>query len=100
MILGVTEHPVAPVPDRLFDDDEREERWRARFTAPRMSRPAWARDAPDRCVYTSTASGTTEVSVRARATDPPRKVTARRGGTHRAPRPPPRGTRSRCAAPA
>ena len=24
----MTEHPVAPVPDRLFDD-EREERWRA-----------------------------------------------------------------------
>ena len=36
---AVTAHPVAPVPDRLFDD-EREQRWRARFTAPRMSRPA------------------------------------------------------------
>ena len=34
----MTRHPVAPVPDRLFDD-EREQRWRARFTAPWMSRP-------------------------------------------------------------
>jgi len=92
MILGVTEHPVAPVPDRLFDDDEREERWRARFTAPRMSRPAWARDAPDRCVYTSNASGTTEVYVWDRATDLHRKVTDRRSGTHIATLPPDGGT--------
>jgi dienelactone hydrolase len=83
----VTEHPVAPVPDRLFDD-EREERWRARFTAPRMSRPAWARDAPDRCVYTSNASGTTEVYVWDRVTDQHRQVTDRRSGTHIATLPP------------
>ena len=61
---------------RLFDD-EREQRWRARFTAPRMSRPGWARDAPDRCVYTSNASGTTEVYVWDRATDQHRRVTDR-----------------------
>ncbi|GAA0944028.1 S9 family peptidase [Pseudonocardia zijingensis] len=83
----MTEHPVAPVPDRLFDD-EREERWRARFTAPRMSRPAWARDAPDRCVYTSNASGTTEVYVWDRVTDQHRQVTDRRSGTHIATLPP------------
>jgi dienelactone hydrolase len=81
----VTEHPTAPVPDRLFDDDdEREQRWRARFTAPRMSRPAWARDAPDRSVYTSNASGTTEVYVWDRATDTHRQITDRRSGTHSA----------------
>ena len=83
----MTTHPVAPVPDRLFDD-EREQRWRARFTAPRMSRPAWARDAPDRCVYTSNASGTTEIHVWDRAADVHRRVTDRRSGTHSAVLPP------------
>jgi dienelactone hydrolase len=84
----VTEHPAAPVPDRLFADDEREQRWRARFTAARMSRPAWARDAPDRCAYTSNASGTTEVYVWDRATDTHRRVTDRKSGTHSAALPP------------
>jgi dienelactone hydrolase len=79
----VTRHPVAPVPDRLFDD-EREQRWRARFTAPWMSRPEWARDAPDRCVYVSNAAGITEVYAWDRATDQHRKVTDRRNGTHSA----------------
>lgn len=84
---GVTTHPSAPVPDRLFDD-EREERWRARFTAPRMSRPGWARDAPDRSVYSSNVSGTTEVYTWDRATDTHRQVTDRRSGTHSATLPP------------
>ena len=44
---------VASVPEALFDDPEAEARWRARFTAPRVSLPQWARDAPDRCLYTS-----------------------------------------------
>jgi dipeptidyl aminopeptidase/acylaminoacyl peptidase len=83
----VSEHPAAPVPDRLFDD-EREQRWRARFTAPRMSRPAWARHAPDRSVYTSNASGTTEVYAWDRARDTHRQVTDRRSGTHSATLPP------------
>jgi dipeptidyl aminopeptidase/acylaminoacyl peptidase len=78
----VIDHPAAPVPDRLFDDDERERRWRARFTATRVSRPGWARDAPDRSAYTSNASGTTEVYVWDRATDLHRKVTDRPNGTH------------------
>jgi dienelactone hydrolase len=77
------DHPAAPVPDRLFDD-EREGRWRARFTAPRMSRPAWARDAPDRSLYTSNASGTTEVYVWDRATNLHRQVTHRPSGTYAA----------------
>lgn len=87
----VTDHPVAPVPDRLFDD-EREQRWRARFTAARMSRPGWARDAPDRCVYTSNAGGTTEVYAWDRATDLHRQVTDRRSGTHSAALPPDGGS--------
>jgi dienelactone hydrolase len=81
-------HPVAPVPDRLFADDDRERRWRARFTATRLSRPHWARDAPDRCVYTSNATGTTEVHVWDRAADLHRRVTDRRSGTHLAELPP------------
>ncbi len=81
-------HPVAAVPDRLFPDDEREQRWRARFTAARMSRPGWARDAPDRSLYTSNASGTTEVYTWDRATDVHRQVTDRKSGTYAATLPP------------
>jgi dienelactone hydrolase len=81
-------HPVAAVPDRLFADDARERRWRARFTATRLSRPHWARDAPDRNVYTSNATGTTEVHTWDRATDTHRRVTDRRSGTHLAALPP------------
>jgi dienelactone hydrolase len=47
-----------------------------------MSRPGWARDAPDRCLYTSNAGGTTEVYVWDRATDLHRQVTDRPSGTH------------------
>jgi dipeptidyl aminopeptidase/acylaminoacyl peptidase len=82
-----TTHPTAPVPERLFDD-EREQRWRARFTATRMSRPNWALDAPDRTVYSSNVSGTTEVHAWDRATDTHRQVTDRRSGTHMATLPP------------
>ena len=81
-------HPVAAVPERLFDDDVREQRWRARFTATRMSRPDWARDAPDRSVYTSNATGTVEVYTWDRATGTHRQVTNRRNGTHIATLPP------------
>lgn len=81
-------HPVAPVPDRLFDDDARERRWRARFTAPRMSRPDWARDAPDRSLYTSNVTGTTEVHAWDRAGDTHHQVTDRPSGTYVATLPP------------
>lgn len=81
-------HPVAPVPDRLFDDDAREQRWRARFTAPRMSRPGWALDAPDRSLYTSNVSGTTQVHTWDRARDVHRQVTDRPSGTYLATLPP------------
>ncbi|MDQ3764089.1 MAG: prolyl oligopeptidase family serine peptidase [Actinomycetota bacterium] len=74
----------ATVPDTLFDDPDAEARWRARFTAPRVSLPQWARDAPDRCLYTSNASGTWEVYAWDRATETHRQVTDRPRGTHTA----------------
>jgi dienelactone hydrolase len=73
---------LADVPEHLFDDPDRERRWRARFTAPRVSLPEWARDAPDRCVYRSNASGTWEIYAWDRATDTHRQVTDRPNGTH------------------
>ncbi|HTK63476.1 MAG TPA: prolyl oligopeptidase family serine peptidase [Pseudonocardia sp.] len=77
-------HPTAEVPDHLFDDPEREQRWRARFRAPRVSLPEWARDAPDRCVYSSNTSGTWEIYAWDRAADTHRQVTDRPSGTHSA----------------
>jgi dienelactone hydrolase len=74
----------AIVPDALFDDPALEARWRARFSAPRVSLPQWARDAPDRCLYTSNASGTVEVYAWDRVTGTHRQVTDRPHGTHSA----------------
>ncbi len=82
---GVNAAPhSATVPDTLFDDPDAEARWRARFTAPRVSLPQWARDAPDRCLYTSNASGTREVYTWDRATGTHRQLTNRPHGTHSA----------------
>ncbi|GAA1390973.1 prolyl oligopeptidase family serine peptidase [Pseudonocardia kongjuensis] len=83
----VTSHPAAPVPATLFDD-EREQRWRSRFTAVRMSRPSWAEDAPDRTVYVSNATGTFEIHAWDRGTGEHRQVTDRRNGTTSAVLPP------------
>jgi dienelactone hydrolase len=77
-------HPKADVPDQLFDDPAQEQRWRARFTAPRIGLPDWARDAPDRCTYPSNSSGTWEIYAWDRATDQHRQVTNRPAGTHSA----------------
>lgn len=74
----------ARAPDTLFDDPVAEARWRARFTAPRVSLPDWARDAPDRCLYTSNASGTWEVYAWDRSTGSHRQVTERPHGTRSA----------------
>ncbi|MFE0021788.1 S9 family peptidase [Amycolatopsis sp. NPDC059021] len=82
------QYPSALVPDRLFDDAAAETRWRARFHAPRISVPEWARDAPDANVYVSNASGVWEVYAWDRATDTHRRVTDRPNGTlHATPSP-------------
>ncbi len=78
----MSNHPPAEVPDRLFADDDAEARWRARFTAARVSLPNWARDAPDRNIYISNASGVWEVYAWDRATDTHRQVTDRPNGTY------------------
>jgi dipeptidyl aminopeptidase/acylaminoacyl peptidase len=80
-MAGVSTHPAAEVPDRLFADDEAEARWRTRFTAARVSLPSWGRDVPDRNVYLSNASGVWEVYAWDRATDIHRQVTDRPNGT-------------------
>ncbi|MFI7675082.1 prolyl oligopeptidase family serine peptidase [Actinophytocola sp. NPDC049390] len=79
---GVSNHPAAEVPARLFADDDAEARWRARFTAARVSLPNWAYDAPDRNIYVSNASGVFEIYAWDRVTDTHRKVTDRPNGTH------------------
>ncbi|QTR05640.1 S9 family peptidase [Saccharothrix algeriensis] len=81
---GVTTHPTAEVPDPLFDDAEAEARWRARFTAPRVSLPGWADDAPDRGLYLSNTSGVWEVYAWDRGAGTHRKVTDRPNGTSHA----------------
>jgi dienelactone hydrolase len=77
--LSVTNQAKAP--DTLFDDSEQEARWRARFTAARISPPEWAVDAPDRGVYLSNVSGTWEIYAWDRAGDTHRQVTDRPEGT-------------------
>jgi dienelactone hydrolase len=77
----VTTHPAAEVPDPLFADPEAEARWRARFTAPRVTLPGWAEDAPDRNLYLSNSSGVWEIYAWDRAADAHRKVTDRPNGT-------------------
>lgn len=76
--------PQATVPETLFDDPEREARWRARFAAPRISAPDWALDAPDRSIYLSNVSGVWEIYAWDRATDTHRQVTDRPEGTSHA----------------
>ncbi|MGM1059625.1 prolyl oligopeptidase family serine peptidase [Saccharothrix sp. Mg75] len=77
----MTTHPTAAVPDPLFPDAEAEARWRARFTAARVSLPSWAEDAPDRNLYLSNSSGVWEIYAWDRATGTHRKVTDRPNGT-------------------
>jgi len=71
-------------PLALFDDPEREARWRARFTASRVALPGWEIDAPDRNVYLSNSSGVWEIYAWDRATDTHRQVTDRPQGTSHA----------------
>ncbi|ACZ83432.1 S9 family peptidase [Streptosporangium roseum] len=58
-----------------------EERWQARFRAPRVTLPVWARQAPARAVYRSNASGAWEVYAWDRAAGSMRQATARPKGT-------------------
>ncbi|WP_026360651.1 prolyl oligopeptidase family serine peptidase [Amycolatopsis nigrescens] len=82
------QHPSAVIPERLFDDEGAEDRWRARFRAPRMSAPDWAIDAPDASIYVSNTSGAWEVYAWNRATGEHRRVTDRPNGTvHATPSP-------------
>lgn len=78
----MSNHPPAPVPDALFADADDEARWRARFTAARVSLPNWARDEPDRNIYISNVSGVFEIYAWDRATDTHRQVTDRPNGTY------------------
>ncbi|MEU7003758.1 prolyl oligopeptidase family serine peptidase [Nonomuraea sp. NPDC046570] len=57
-----------------------EERWQARFRAPRMTLPVWARLAPHRSIYRCNASGTWEIYAWDR-TGVTRQVTNRPEGT-------------------
>ncbi len=58
-----------------------EERWQARFRAPRMTLPRWARQAPNRSVYRCNASGAWEIYAWDRAMATTRQVTDRPQGT-------------------
>ncbi len=53
--------PAAAVPDPLFDDPTTEARWKARFSAVRMSLPVPARDAGERALFVSNESGRYEL---------------------------------------
>src|SRR5581483_2715538 len=55
--------------------------WRRRFRAPRVSLPSWARDEPERLLYTSNQSGKFELYTWDRRTDQHRQATDRPAGT-------------------
>ena len=58
-----------------------EERWQARFRAPRMTLPRWARQAPSRAVYRCNTSGTWEIYAWDRMMGTTRQITDRPAGT-------------------
>ncbi|PZG22674.1 S9 family peptidase [Nonomuraea aridisoli] len=58
-----------------------EERWQARFRASRMTLPTWARQAPNRSIYRSNATGKWEVYAWDRGSGTTRQVTDRPRGT-------------------
>ncbi|MEV7801582.1 prolyl oligopeptidase family serine peptidase [Microbispora sp. NPDC088329] len=58
-----------------------EERWQARFRAPRVTLPTWARHAPHRAVYRGNASGAWEIYAWDRSSGRTRQVTDRPHGT-------------------
>ncbi|MCF6466895.1 S9 family peptidase [Nonomuraea sp. MG754425] len=58
-----------------------EERWQARFRASRMTLPSWARQAPNRSIYRSNATGKWEVYAWDRVAGVNRQVTDQPKGT-------------------
>lgn len=74
-------HPLAPIPDPLFADVEREKRWQARFSAPRCTLPDAARDCAEHTYFLSNQSGTFEIYTWNVATGEQIQATARANGT-------------------
>jgi acetyl esterase/lipase len=56
--------------------------WRRRFLAAQISLPSWARDEPDRLLYSSNAEGKWELYAWDRKTDGHRQITERPEGTY------------------
>jgi len=81
--LMAQDGPMTTTPSSSLpaSDDEVTRRWQARFRATRTTLPRWAREAPDRCLYASNASGTFELYAWDRASGRHRQVTDRRNGT-------------------
>ncbi|MGY1591015.1 prolyl oligopeptidase family serine peptidase [Geodermatophilus sp. SYSU D00708] len=73
--------PETPPPSATPLPAEVTARWQARFRAPRVSLPDWARDAPHRCLYSSDVSGVVEQYAWDRTTDAHRQATDRANGT-------------------
>lgn len=69
------------VPARLFADDAREQRWRARVNGLRVDLPRSAARRPDRAVLGSNRSGTHELWLLDRAADTFTQATQRDSGT-------------------
>ncbi|GAA3748978.1 S9 family peptidase [Salinactinospora qingdaonensis] len=57
------------------------EHWQDRFRAAKISLPSWARNAPQRCLFRSNASGTWEIYTWDRESGEQRQATKRRQGT-------------------
>lgn len=55
--------------------------WEKRFRAPRVGLPKWAKNAPDRSLFTSNVTGTFELYAWDRTTGEQRQVTDRPNGT-------------------
>ena len=73
--------PTSSVPDSPALPPEVTARWQARFRAPRVSLPEWARDAPSRSLYSSDLGGVVELYAWDRDAGTHRKVTDRPHGT-------------------
>lgn len=66
----------------MISGSTRQAAWRKRFLAAEISVPLWARDEPERLLYSTNASGKWELYAWDRRTDSHRQVTDRPEGTH------------------